>query len=152
MDPVRGTHTRIDGASVFLRNVSCIQDIGRQVPVRLRDPRPSGAPERFGNGALEGVAAPEASAHSKTQVAFIPTMNPGSPGDAVMALIPGALLIPGIQPGPRLIAEHADLFWGLAASFWVGTILLVILNVPSIGAWMKLPRVPFRLMFRPRSS
>src|SRR5271169_2834490 len=95
--------------------------------------RISKTPERFGQGALEGVASPEAASHSKTQVDFIPTMSIGIPGDAVMALILGALLIQGIQPGPQLISEHADLFWGLIASFWVGNILLVVLNVPLIG-------------------
>jgi TctA family transporter len=104
-------------------------------------------PERFGHGALEGVAAPEAASHSKTQVDFIPTMSLGIPGDAVMALLLGALMIQGIQPGPQLISEHADLFWGLIASFWVGNVLLVILNVPLIGLWVKLLQVPFRLMY-----
>lgn len=107
----------------------------------------SKTPERFGHGALEGVAAPEAASHSKTQVDFIPTMSLGIPGDAVMALILGALLIQGIQPGPQLISEHADLFWGLIASFWVGNVLLVILNVPLIGLWVKLLQVPFRYMY-----
>jgi TctA family transporter len=104
-------------------------------------------PERFGRGALEGVAAPEAASHSKTQVDFIPTMSLGIPGDAVMALILGALVIQGIQPGPRLVAEHADLFWGLIASFWVGNVLLVVLNVPLIGIWVKLLRVPYRFLY-----
>jgi putative tricarboxylic transport membrane protein len=104
-------------------------------------------PERFGKGALEGVASPEAAAHSKTQVDFIPTMTLGIPGDAVMALILGALIIKGVQPGPQLINEHADLFWGLIASFWIGNILLVILNVPMIGLWVKLLRVPYRFMY-----
>jgi putative tricarboxylic transport membrane protein len=107
----------------------------------------SKTPERFGKGALEGVAAPEAASHSKTQVDFIPTMSLGIPGDAVMALILGALLIQGIQPGPQLITEHADLFWGLIASFWVGNVLLVILNVPMIGVWVKVLQVPYRWMF-----
>ncbi len=107
----------------------------------------SKTPERFGHGALEGVAAPEASSHSKTQVDFIPTMSLGIPGDAVMALILGALLIQGIQPGPQLISEHADLFWGLIASFWIGNVLLVILNVPLIGIWVKLLRVPYRYLY-----
>jgi putative tricarboxylic transport membrane protein len=107
----------------------------------------SKTPERFGHGALEGVASPEAASHSKTQVDFIPTMSLGIPGDAVMALILGALLIQGIQPGPQLISEHADLFWGLIASFWVGNILLVILNVPMIGVWVKVLQVPYRYMF-----
>jgi putative tricarboxylic transport membrane protein len=104
-------------------------------------------PERFGTGALEGVASPEAASHSKTQVDFIPTMSLGIPGDAVMALILGALLIQGIEPGPQLISEHADLFWGLIASFWVGNVLLVVLNVPMIGIWVRLLQVPYRFMF-----
>jgi putative tricarboxylic transport membrane protein len=107
----------------------------------------SKTPERFGHGALEGVAAPEASSHSKIQVDFIPTMSLGIPGDAVMALILGALLIQGIQPGPQLISEHADLFWGLIASFWIGNVLLVVLNVPLIGIWVKLLRVPYRYLY-----
>ena len=107
----------------------------------------SKTPERFGHGALEGVAAPEASSHSKTQVDFIPTMSLGIPGDPVMALILGALLIQGIQPGPQLITAHADLFWGLIASFWVGNLLLVVLNVPLIGVWVKLLQVPYRYMY-----
>ncbi len=107
----------------------------------------SKTPERFGHGALEGVASPEASSHSKTQVDFIPTMSLGIPGDAVMALILGALLIQGIQPGPQLITEHADLFWGLIASFWVGNVLLVLLNVPLIGIWVKMLQVPYRYLF-----
>jgi putative tricarboxylic transport membrane protein len=107
----------------------------------------SKTPERFGYGALEGVASPEAASHSKTQVDFIPTMSLGIPGDATMALILGALLIQGIQPGPQLITEHRDLFWGLIASFWVGNVLLVLLNVPLIGVWVKMLQVPYRFLF-----
>jgi putative tricarboxylic transport membrane protein len=107
----------------------------------------SKTPERFGQGAIEGVASPEAASHSKTQVDFIPTMSLGIPGDAVMALILGALLIQGIQPGPQLITEHADLFWGLIASFWIGNVLLVLLNVPLIGVWVKLLQVPYRYLY-----
>jgi putative tricarboxylic transport membrane protein len=107
----------------------------------------SKTPEKFGTGMIEGVAAPEASSHSKTQVDFIPTMSLGIPGDAVMALILGALLIQGIQPGPQLITEHADLFWGLIASFWIGNVLLVLLNVPLIGVWVKLLQVPYRYLY-----
>lgn len=107
----------------------------------------SRTPERFGQGALEGVAAPEAASHSKTQIDFIPTMSLGIPGDAVMALILGALLIHGLQPGPLLITQHADLFWGLIASFWLGNVLLVILNVPLIGVWVKLLRVPYKYLY-----
>jgi TctA family transporter len=107
----------------------------------------SKTPEKFGTGMIAGVASPEASSHSKTQVDFIPTMSLGIPGDAVMALILGALLIQGIQPGPQLITEHPDIFWGLIASFWVGNVLLVILNVPLIGVWVKMLQVPYRYLF-----
>jgi putative tricarboxylic transport membrane protein len=109
--------------------------------------RISKTPERFGKGAIEGVAAPEAAGHAKTQVDFIPTMSLGIPGDAVMALLLGALLIKGIQPGPQLITDHPDIFWGLVASFWVGNLLLMILNIPLIGVWVKLLQVPYRLLF-----
>jgi len=107
----------------------------------------SKTPERFGHGAIEGVASPEASAHAKTQIDFIPTMSLGIPGDAVMALILGALLIQGIQPGPQLISEHPDVFWGLIASFWIGNVILMFLNVPLIGLWVKLLRVPYKYMY-----
>jgi putative tricarboxylic transport membrane protein len=107
----------------------------------------SKTPEKFGHGMIAGVASPEASSHSKTQVDFIPTMSLGIPGDAVMALILGALIIKGIQPGPQLITEHPDIFWGLIASFWIGNILLVILNVPMIGVWVRLLRVPYKYLF-----
>ena len=109
--------------------------------------RISKTPEKFGQGMIEGVASPEAASHSKTQVDFIPTMSLGIPGDAVMALILGALLIQGIQPGPQLITEHADLFWGLIASFWIGNVLLIVLNIPLIGIWVKLLRVPYRYLY-----
>jgi len=104
-------------------------------------------PSRFGQGAIEGVASPEAAAHAKTQLDFIPTMSLGIPGDPVMALLLGALLIHGIQPGPMLITEHADIFWGLVASFWLGNVILVLLNVPLIGIWVKLLRIPYRYLF-----
>jgi len=74
-------------------------------------------------------------------------MSLGIPGDAVMALILGALLIQGIQPGPQLITEHPDIFWGLIASFWIGNVILVILNVPMIGVWVKLLKVPYKYLF-----
>ena len=107
----------------------------------------SKTPELFGTGMIGGVASPEASSHSKAQVDFIPTMSLGIPGDAIMALILGALLIQGVQPGPQLISEHADLFWGLIASFWVGNVLLMVLNVPLIGIWVKLLQVPYRFLY-----
>jgi TctA family transporter len=78
---------------------------------------------------------------------FIPTMSLGIPGDAVMALLLGALMIQGIVPGPQLITQHPDIFWGLVASFWVGNILLVLLNVPLIGIWVKLLTIPYRYLY-----
>jgi TctA family transporter len=107
----------------------------------------SRTPELFGTGMIEGVASPEASTHSSIQGDFIPTMSMGIPGDAVMALLLGALMIQGIAPGPQLITEHPDIFWGLIASFWVGNILLVVLNVPMIGLWVKLLAVPYRYLY-----
>ncbi len=107
----------------------------------------SKTPERFGHGAIEGVACPEASTHSSVQGDFIPTMSLGIPGDTVMALLLGALIIHGIVPGPQLITQHADIFWGLIASFWIGNILLVVLNVPMIGLWVKLLSIPYRYLY-----
>jgi putative tricarboxylic transport membrane protein len=104
-------------------------------------------PEKFGTGLIEGVIAPEASTHSSVQGDFIPTMSLGIPGDAVMALLLGALMIQGIVPGPQLIKEHPDIFWGLVASFWIGNIMLVLLNVPLIGIWVKLLTIPYKYLY-----
>lgn len=104
-------------------------------------------PRRFGRGAIEGVVAPEASSSAAAQAGFIPTLSLGIPGDPVMALMLGALMIHGIQPGPQLITSYPDIFWGLIASFWIGNIILVILNVPLIGMWTKLLSVPYRNLF-----
>ncbi|HTQ83645.1 MAG TPA: tripartite tricarboxylate transporter permease, partial [Pseudolabrys sp.] len=107
----------------------------------------SKTPERFGTGMIEGVVCPEASTHSSVQGDFIPTMSLGIPGDAVMALLLGALMIQGIVPGPQLIKEHPDIFWGLVASFWIGNIMLVLLNVPLIGIWVKLLTIPYKYLY-----
>ncbi|HTP81987.1 MAG TPA: tripartite tricarboxylate transporter permease [Alphaproteobacteria bacterium] len=107
----------------------------------------SKTPEKFGTGMIEGVICPEAATHSSVQGDFIPTMSLGIPGDAVMALLLGALMIQGIAPGPQLIKEHPDIFWGLVASFWIGNILLVLLNVPLIGIWVKLLTIPYRYLY-----
>jgi putative tricarboxylic transport membrane protein len=104
-------------------------------------------PERFGHGEIRGVACPEASTHSSVQGDFIPTMSLGIPGDAVMALLLGALTIQGIVPGPQLISQHPDVFWGLVASFWVGNIMLVILNVPLIALWVKMLTIPYKYLY-----
>ena len=107
----------------------------------------SKTPDKFGTGMIEGVACPEASTHSSVQGDFIPTMSLGIPGDAVMALILGALMIQGVVPGPQLISEHPDIFWGLVASFWIGNIMLVVLNVPMIGIWVKLLTIPYKYLY-----
>jgi TctA family transporter len=107
----------------------------------------SRTPEKFGTGMIEGVVCPETSTHSSVQGDFIPTMSLGIPGDAVMALLLGALMIQGIVPGPQLISQHPDIFWGLVASFWVGNIMLVLLNIPLIGIWVKLLTIPYKFLY-----
>jgi putative tricarboxylic transport membrane protein len=104
-------------------------------------------PSRFGHGAVEGIAAPEASNNAAAQTAFVPSLSLGIPGDAVMAVMLGALIIHGIQPGPMLITEQPSLFWGLVVSFAIGNIMLVILNLPTIGLWVALLRIPFAWMY-----
>lgn len=107
----------------------------------------SRTPEKFGRGAIQGVSGPEASNNAAAQTAFIPTLTLAIPGDSTMALILGALIIHGIQPGPTLITEHPDIFWGLIASFWIGNLILLVLNIPLIGIWVRLLTVPYRLIY-----
>lgn len=107
----------------------------------------SRTPKRFGHGAIEGVAGPESANSSAAISAFVPTLTLGIPGDPVMALMLGALMIHNITPGPQLITEHPTLFWGLIVSFWLGNLLLMLLNIPLIGMWIKLLSVPYRLIF-----
>ena len=104
-------------------------------------------PSRFGNGAIEGVAAPEAANNAASQTSFIPTLTLGIPGSATMALMLGALTIQGIAPGPQVMTARPDLFWGLIASMWVGNAMLVILNLPLVGLWVKLLQIPYRWLF-----
>ena len=104
-------------------------------------------PSRFGKGAIEGVAGPESANNSDAQTKFIPTLTLGIPASAVMALMLGALTIQGIAPGPQVMTEKPDLFWGLVASMWIGNLMLVILNLPLIGLWVTLLKVPYRLLF-----
>src|SRR5690606_2493866 len=94
-----------------------------------------------------GVAGPESANSSAAQTAFIPTLSLGIPGDAVMALMLGAMMIHNIQPGPQLMVEHPTVFWGLIASFWIGNLLLLFLNIPLVGMWVKLLSVPYRLIY-----
>lgn len=109
--------------------------------------RISKTPEQFGEGAVEGLAAPEAATSSAAQTSFIPTLTLGIPGDPVMAIMLGALIIHGIQPGPRLIVDHADIFWGLIASFWIGNVILILINYPLINFWVKIISVPFKFLY-----
>ena len=104
-------------------------------------------PSRFGKGAVEGIAAPEASNNAAAQTAFVPTLSLGIPGDAVMALMLGALIIHGIQPGPMLMTEQPELFWGLIVSFAIGNIMLVILNLPLVGIWVSILRIPYHVLY-----
>ena len=104
-------------------------------------------PELFGKGAIEGVAGPEAANNAAAQCAFIPTLALGIPGSATMALMLGALTIQGIAPGPQVMTQRPELFWGLIASMWIGNLMLVVLNLPLVGLWVRLLRVPYRLLF-----
>src|SRR4051795_3659950 len=104
-------------------------------------------PSRFGNGAIEGVAAPEAANNADAQCKFIPMLTLGLPASGVMALMLGAMQIQGIQPGPQVMTQRPELFWGLIASMWIGNLMLVVLNLPMIGLWVKLLQVPYRLLF-----
>jgi TctA family transporter len=104
-------------------------------------------PSRFGHGAIEGVTGPEAANNAASQTAFVPTLSLGIPGDAVMALMLGALIIHGIQPGPLLMTQQPELFWGLIVSFGIGNVMLLILNLPLIGMWVAILRIPYRVLF-----
>lgn len=104
-------------------------------------------PSRFGKGAIEGVAGPESANNAGAQASFIPMLTLGIPSNAVMALMLGAMMIHGIQPGPQVMTERPDLFWGLVASMWVGNLILVVLNLPLIGIWVRLLTVPYRLLY-----
>lgn len=104
-------------------------------------------PERFGNGAIEGVAAPESANNAAAQTSFIPLLTLGIPPNAVMALMVGAMTIHGIIPGPQVMTKQPDLFWGMIASMWLGNLMLVIINLPMVGLWVSLLRVPYRLLF-----
>ncbi|MGQ9695740.1 MAG: tripartite tricarboxylate transporter permease [Thermodesulfobacteriota bacterium] len=109
--------------------------------------RVSKNPEKFGKGAIAGVAAPESANNSAAGGAFIPLLTLGIPANVVMAILIGALMIHGITPGPLLLKEHPDLFWGVIASMYVGNIMLLVLNLPLIGLWVQLLRVPYAILF-----
>ena len=102
---------------------------------------------RFGKGAIEGVAAPESANNAAAQTAFIPTLTIGIPGSATMSIMLGALMIHGITPGPLLISDHPTIFWGLIASFWIGNLFLLVLNIPLIGLWVRVLQFPYKYIY-----
>jgi TctA family transporter len=104
-------------------------------------------PERFGNGAIEGLAGPESANNAGAQASFIPLLTLGIPSNAVMALMTGALIIQGIQPGPRMVESQPGLFWGLICSMWIGNLMLLVINLPMIGLWVQLLKVPYRYLY-----
>ncbi|KHJ54146.1 hypothetical protein LA66_11765 [Aureimonas altamirensis] len=109
--------------------------------------RVSRHPQEFGNGAIEGVAGPESANNAGAQTSFIPMLTLGIPSNPVMALMIGALIIQGIQPGPSVITEQPTLFWGLIVSMWIGNLMLLVLNLPLIGIWVRLITVPYHFLF-----
>ncbi len=109
--------------------------------------RLSRTPERFGQGAIEGVAAPESANNAAAQCAFVPTLALGIPGSATMALMLAAMMIHDIQPGPNVVSGNPALFWGLVVSMWIGNLMLLILNLPLVGIWVRLLRVPYWAMY-----
>jgi putative tricarboxylic transport membrane protein len=104
-------------------------------------------PARFGKGAIEGVAAPEAANNAAAQAAFIPTLTLGIPGTAVMTLMLGAMVMQGVTPGPQVVTGNPELFWGIVASMWIGNLMLLVLNLPLVGVWVRLLRIPYRWLF-----
>jgi TctA family transporter len=104
-------------------------------------------PARFGKGAIEGVAAPEAANNAGAQTSFIPMLTLGIPSNPVMALMVGALIIHGIVPGPNVIIQRPELFWGVIAAMWIGNVMLVILNLPLISMWVKMMAIPYRVLY-----
>jgi putative tricarboxylic transport membrane protein len=104
-------------------------------------------PSRFGRGAIEGVAGPESANNAAAQTSFIPLLTLGLPSNVVMALMMGAMIIQGIAPGAAVMEKRPDLFWGMVASMWIGNLMLLVINLPLIGIWVKLLNVPYRLLF-----
>jgi TctA family transporter len=107
----------------------------------------SKTPERFGKGAIEGVAAPEAANNAGAQTSFVPMLTLGIPANPVMALMIGALIIQGITPGPNVATDEPALFWGVIVSMWIGNLMLVLLNLPLIGVWVRLLKIPYYVLF-----
>ena len=108
--------------------------------------RVSKTPERFGEGAIEGVASPESANNAASSASFIPMLTLGIPGNPAIAMIFAALLIQGVQPGPFLIVDHPDVFWGVIASMYIGNVVLLFFNLPLVGVWVQMLRVPYSIM------
>jgi putative tricarboxylic transport membrane protein len=104
-------------------------------------------PERFGHGAIEGVAGPEAANNAGAQTSFIPLLTLGIPSNAVMALMMGAMILHGIVPGPNILTQRPELFWGMTASMWIGNLMLLVINLPLIGLWVRLLTIPYSLLY-----
>jgi putative tricarboxylic transport membrane protein len=104
-------------------------------------------PLRFGRGAIEGVAGPESANNAAAQTSFIPLLTLGLPSNVVMALMMGAMIIQGIAPGAAVMDKRPDLFWGMVASMWIGNLMLLVINLPLIGMWVKLLALPYRLLY-----
>ncbi|MEI2699526.1 MAG: tripartite tricarboxylate transporter permease [Microthrixaceae bacterium] len=117
-----------------------------RAPTRWRR-RSSKNSANFGKGAIEGVAAPEAANNAGAQASFIPMLTLGIPSNPVMALMIGAMIIQGIQPGPSVMTEQPALFWGLVVSMWIGNLFLLVLNLPLIGLWVKMMSVPYHFLY-----
>ena len=113
----------------------------------IMEKRLSKHPERFGTGEIAGVAGPEAANNAAAGGAFIPLLSLGIPMNATVALLFAALLIHGVRPGPLLISEHPEIFWGIVASMYIGNVLLLVLNLPLIGIWVKVLKIPYRIVF-----
>jgi TctA family transporter len=109
--------------------------------------RVSRYPERFGQGAVEGVAGPESANNAAAQTSFVPLLTLGLPSNPVMALMMGAMVMQGIAPGTAVSTERPELFWGMVASMWIGNLMLVVINLPLIGIWVRLVHVPYRILF-----
>jgi TctA family transporter len=107
----------------------------------------SANPEEFGKGAIAGVAGPESANNAGAQTSFIPMLTLGIPSNPVMALMIGAMIMQGIQPGPSVVTEQPALFWGLIASMWIGNLFLLILNLPLIGLWVRMIAVPYHYLY-----
>jgi TctA family transporter len=105
------------------------------------------APSQFGDGDIRGVAAPESANNAGAQTSFIPMLTLGVPSNPTMALLIGALIIQGIQPGPQVLTQRPELFWGIVVSMWIGNLFLLVLNLPLIGLWVRLLAVPYRLLY-----